>query len=160
MGVDLLILITLGTQFEPFKRLLDMVENSSIDDEIIVQAGHTKYKSDKMKLFDFISFDQMNALITKSDYIITHGGTGSILTPLKMGKKVIACARLKKYREHVDNHQTEIVSVLREQGYILEVSDTVSLDSLLPQLEGFTPKVYKSNTDFFLGKLRDCINSE
>lgn len=160
MGVDLLILVTLGTQFEPFKRLLDMVESSSITGEIVVQAGYTKYKSDKMKLFDFISIDQMEDLIKKADFIITHGGTGSILAPLKMGKRVIACARLAKYGEHVDDHQTEIVSVLKEEGYILEASESVTLNSLLPVLQSFTPKTYISNSENFKNKLRECINSD
>ena len=48
-----MILVTLGTQKEPFKRLLDMIEESNVEDEIIVQAGHTKYNSNKMKIFDF-----------------------------------------------------------------------------------------------------------
>ncbi|MDD3693627.1 MAG: glycosyltransferase [Oscillospiraceae bacterium] len=152
-----MILVTLGTQFEPFTRLLDMVENSSLTDEIIVQAGHTKYKSKKMKLFDFISFDEMDALIDKADFIITHGGTGSILTPLKKGKKVIACARLSKYKEHVDNHQTEIVSILSQQGYILELKENAALDNLLSLLDNFSPKVFISNADSFKYRLRECI---
>ncbi len=152
-----MILVTLGTQFEPFTRLLNMVENSSLTNEIIVQAGHTKYKSRKMNLFDFISFDEMDALIDKANFIITHGGTGSILTPLKKGKKVIACARLSKYKEHVDNHQTEIVSILSQQGYILELKENAALDNLLPLLNTFTPKVFKSNADAFKYRLRKCI---
>ena len=77
-----MILVTLGTQKQQFTRLLDAIENSNIDDEIIVQAGHTKYESKKMKIFDFISYDKMEELVNKADIIITHGGTGSIVEPL------------------------------------------------------------------------------
>ena len=72
-----MILVTLGTQKEPFTRLLDYIENSNIDDEIIVQAGHTKYNSKKMKMFDFVSYEEMQKYIDKADLVITHGGTGS-----------------------------------------------------------------------------------
>ena len=49
-----MILVTLGTQHQEFTRLLDYIEKSKIKDKIIVQAGYTKYKSKKMKMFDFI----------------------------------------------------------------------------------------------------------
>ena len=51
-----MILVKLGTQHQDFKRLLDYIENSNINDEIIVQAGHTKYESKKMKIFDFQTY--------------------------------------------------------------------------------------------------------
>ena len=155
-----MILVTLGTQKEPFTRLLDYIENSSIKDEIIVQAGHTKYDSKKMKVFDFVSYDEMLKYINKADLIITHGGTGSILMPLKMGKKIIACARLEKYGEHVDDHQTQLVDVFKNEGYILEVNDSNDLDLVIKKSKKFTPKKYVSNTDKFVRKLKKEIEND
>ena len=54
-----MILVTLGTQHQEFTRLLDYIEKSKIKDKIIVQAGYTKYKSKKMKMFDFIDYDKI-----------------------------------------------------------------------------------------------------
>ena len=153
-----MILVTLGTQKEPFTRLLDYIENSNIDDEIIVQAGHTKYESNKMKIFDFVSYDEMREYIEKADFIITHAGTGSILMPLKQGKKIIACARLEKYAEHVDDHQEQIVEVFKDEGYILELDENVELDSLIKKIKKFKPKEYKSNTNNFINKLKKEID--
>ncbi|MGM9882453.1 MAG: PssE/Cps14G family polysaccharide biosynthesis glycosyltransferase [Bacilli bacterium] len=153
-----MILVTLGTQKEQFTRLLDYIENSNIDDEIIVQAGHTKYESKKMKIFDFIPYEEMNKYINKADIIITHAGTGSVLTPLKKNKKVIVCARLQKYGEHIDNHQQELVEVLKEEGYVLELDENNSLDDLIVKIKKFKPKKYVSNTDNFIKKLQDDID--
>ena len=61
-----MILVTLGTQIEPFKRLLDYIENSKLKCKIVVQAGHTKYHSKKMDVFDFISYDEMEKLIKET----------------------------------------------------------------------------------------------
>lgn len=152
-----MILVTLGTQKQPFTRLLDYIENSNINDEIIVQAGHTKYSSNKMKILDFIDYDTMAELEQKADVIITHGGTGSVVGPLKKGKKVIACARLQKYGEHVDDHQQELISIFSEQGHILELKDGDNLDELLSNNSDFTPKKYKSNTEYFIKRLREKI---
>lgn len=153
-----MILVTLGTQKELFTRLLDSIENSHIDDEIIVQAGYTKYKSKKMKIFDFISYEEMQKLINKADVIITHGGTGSILMPLKTGKKVIAAPRLAKYLEHVDDHQCQIVEVLCEEGYILACNDGDDLDEVYKKVKNFKPKKYVSNTEHFIKEIKKEID--
>ncbi|MCH5166345.1 MAG: hypothetical protein J1F35_00495 [Erysipelotrichales bacterium] len=151
-----MILVTLGTQNQKFYRLLDYIEKSSIDDEIIVQAGGSiNYKSKKMKLFKFINYDEMITLIKKADLVITHGGTGSIFLPLQHGKKVIACARLEKYKEHINDHQTEIVSIFAEMGYLLELNEENNLDDLIEQAKTFKPKEYVSNKDNFI-KLLQC----
>ena len=142
-----MILVTLGTQKEQFTRLLDYIEKSKIQDKIIVQAGHTKFESKKMEIFDFIPYEKMEQYIEKADVIITHSGTGSVLTPLKKGKKVIVCARLSKYEEHVDDHQVELLEVFKEEGYVLELSENNKLDEVYEELKKFKPKKYVINTE-------------
>lgn len=153
-----MILVTLGTQKQDFSRLLKYIEESSINDEIIVQAGYTKFNSKKMKIFDFISYEEMNEYIKKADLIITHSGTGSVLTPLKLGKKVIVCSRLSKYGEHVDDHQTQLTEVLKDAGYILELDENVKLDDLIKNIDKFKPIKYKSNNDEFIRRLKNEID--
>lgn len=152
-----MILVTLGTQKEQFTRLLDYIEKSNIKDEIIVQAGYTKYNSSKMKIFDFIPYEEMNKYIDAADVVITHSGTGSVLMPLKKGKKVIVCARLQKYDEHVDDHQKQLLEVFKEEGYVLELDENNSLDDLMKEIKNFKPKKYKSNTENFINKLKEEI---
>ncbi len=154
-----MILVTLGTQKQPFTRLLDKIENSKIKDKIIVQAGHTKYDSKKMEIFDFIDYDKMNKLIDEADLIITHGGTGSIVMPLKKGKKVIACPRLKKYGEHVDDHQKQIVEVFSEVGYIFKLDDNDDIDKVVAKIKKSKMTEFKSNSDRFLSLIKAEIDS-
>lgn len=155
-----MILVKLGTQHQEFKRLLDYIEKSNINDEIIVQSGYTKYKSKKMKIYEFISYDKMQEYTKKSKFIITHGGTGSIVESLQMGKRVIACARKKKYNEHADDHQEEIVDALAEDGYILKLDEKAKLDNLIKKMESFEPKKFKSNTRRFIKILKENIDKE
>ena len=85
------------------------IKNGVITDKVVVQAGCTKFKSDNMEIFDFVSNKKLEELISESRLIITHGGVGSILTGIKYGKPVIAAARLKKYKEHNNDHQKQII---------------------------------------------------
>jgi len=154
-----MILVTLGTQKQPFYRLLEAIEKLDTDKEIIVQAGGSAdYKSKKMKIFDFIDYDQMEEYIDKADLIITHGGTGSIIMPLQKNKKVIACPRLAKYEEHINDHQTEITSVFDREGHIIEFNDGDDLQELYEKSKTFTSKPYKSNTNKFKENLQKEIN--
>lgn len=153
--MDILILITLGTQDKKFHRLLEAVQkqidNKNIKDKVIVQAGcSNNFKSNDMEMFDLIPIDEFDKLIEECDILITHGGVGSIITGLKNNKKVIAAARLKKYGEHVNDHQLQIIENFTNAGYILSLDNFDELDKVLKTAKKFKPKKYKSNTKNFI----------
>lgn len=158
-----MILVTLGTQDKKFYRLLDMVENAInngiIRDEVIVQAGYSSdYKSKNMKIFDLIPIDEFNKLIKKCDILITHGGVGSIITGLKENKKIIAIPRLKKYKEHTNDHQVQIIDNFVNEGYILKLNEDDDICVLLNKIGSFNPKLYKSNNKLFLKLISNEID--
>ncbi|WP_138419873.1 PssE/Cps14G family polysaccharide biosynthesis glycosyltransferase [Aquibacillus sediminis] len=156
-----MILVTLGTHEMPFDRLLQAIEQAKqqlqLDEEIIVQSGNTKYKSDAMKLIPFVSYEEMSKLYDDARLIICHGGTGSIITGLKKDKRVIAAARLNKYGEHNDDHQLEIISIFTEAGYILEWKEDESLADVIEQASTFEPKKFVSKKEQLLSVLEDFI---
>ena len=153
-----MILVTLGTQIQSFARLLEYIENSSINEEIIVQAGKTKFESQRMKMLEYIEYDEMEKLIDNASMIVTHGGTGSIVMALKKNKQIIACARKQKYGEHVDDHQEQIVDLFAEIGHILKLDENVLFDDLYETAKTFEPKEFVSNNKKFLEKLKECID--
>lgn len=159
-----MILVTLGTQDKEFKRLLKAVdkaiEDKVITEEVIVQAGYTKYKSDNMKIFDLIPIDEFNKLIKKSNLVITHGGVGSILTGLINHKKVIAVPRLKKYDEHENDHQKQIVDSFYNEGYILKVDDIKEFSNTIKEVKEFKPKRYKSNNETYINNINNYIKED
>ena len=157
-----MILVTLGTQDKSFTRLLDEIQNQinlgNIKDKVIVQAGHTKYDSEDMEIFDLIDREKFSELIGKCDLLITHGGVGSILTGLKNKKKLIVCPRLSKYGEHVNDHQVQIVNKFYEAGYILKYEEDDDFKDVLYKVEEFEPKIFKSNTDNFVKIIKKFID--
>jgi UDP-N-acetylglucosamine transferase subunit ALG13 len=157
--VDLLILVVLGTQTQPFTRLLDSIENSKLNEPVLVQSVNTDYKSSKMTIVPFIPFAEMKGQMEMARFVITHGGTGSIIQALECNKKVVACARLKKYGEHIDDHQKELISAFAEAGYILELHEGESLDIIMSKIDSFVPKRFESNNTFFLERLNQSIDN-
>ena len=145
-----MILVTLGTQDKGFPRLLEAVEkqikNGNIKEKVIVQAGLTEYETKNMEMFDLVPQKEFDKYIDEARLIITHGGAGSILTAVKKGKKVIAAARLAKYKEHNNDHQLQIVEEFSKKGYILKLDNFDDLDKVLEKAKTFKPKKYISNT--------------
>lgn len=161
--MDILIFVTLGTQDKSFARLLEAIQKQidlgNIKEKVVVQAGHTKYESKDMEIFDLIDSDSFDNYMQKCDLLITHGGVGSITTGLCNNKKVIAAPRLKKYKEHTNDHQLQIIKAFYEDGYILALNDFDKLDEVLKSAKTFKPKKYQSNTNNFIDNLKHYIDN-
>ena len=157
-----MILVTLGTQDKSFKRLLEaiqkQIDNGNIKDKVVVQAGHTKFESKDMEIFELIPMEKFDELIDSCEILITHGGVGSIITGLKHNKKVIAAARLKEYKEHTNDHQLQIIDNFSNDGYILGLDNFDELDKVLEKAKKFKPKKYISNTDKMIKIIEDFID--
>ena len=156
-----MILVLLGTQNNSFTRLLEAVQENIdkkiINDEVVVQAGFTKFESKDMKIFKLIDKKKLSKLQDKADLIITHGGVGSIISSLEKCKKVIVVPRLKKYNEHVNDHQVEIIESFNEKGYIIGLHDVSELGEALDKVKNFIPQKYVKNTGKILKIVEDFI---
>lgn len=152
-----MIFVSLGTQDKPFKRLLDYIENSNIDDEIIVQSGFTDYDSKKFKLVQYLNKDEFDNMIDKADYVICHAGVGTIITSISKGKKVLAVPRLYKYGEHQNDHQLQIADAYTKKGYILEMLENDDFNEKVKELKEFIPNKFVSNNKAFIEKLKNYI---
>ena len=159
-----MILVTLGTQDKGFERLLQAIdreiEKGVIKERVVVQAGYTKYESKNMEILDLVPQDEFEKLMSDADLLITHGGVGSILTGIKRGKPVIAAARLKKYKEHTNDHQKQIIKEFSDAGYILELRDFNKLGKMIEKAKTFKAKKFESNTHNMVKLLSDYIDED
>ena len=130
----------------------ELVIKEHIQDEIIVQAGYTDYETKNFKCIKFLKEDDFQEYIAKATVIITHAGRGALFSSIKSGKKVIAVARLSKYGEMIDDHQTELTRKLAEEGYILDGTNSIidtwkKIDDFIPRKNDFAcsiPEVLES----------------
>lgn len=157
-----MILVLLGTQNNNFNRLLEeierLIDKKTITDEVIVQAGYTKYESNKMQIFDLIPREQLDKYQDDADIIITHGGVGSIVSSIEKGKKVIAVPRLHKYEEHVNDHQKEIIELFNKKGYIIGLTDVSEVEEAIKQINDFKPVKYQHNNEKMLKIISEFID--
>ncbi len=156
-----MILILLGTQNNSFHRLIEeiekLIQKGIIKEKVIVQAGYTKVNCKEIETLELVSKEELEELQNKANIIITHGGVGSIMQCITKGKKVIAVSRLKKYKEHVNDHQKEIVEAFNEKGYIIGITEVEELEQALKKVKIFEPKQYIRNNKKILKIIEDFI---
>lgn len=148
--MDILILICLGASEFGMDRLLkyvdELCDEGFLDGrEIIAQTGASEYVPVHYKAFKLIAREEFATYVQNADLIITHAGTGSVIPPLKKGKKIIVFPRLAKYNEHIDDHQLELADVFTSGGYTLCARNKEQLKECIQLSDHFIPKEFVSN---------------
>ena len=158
-----MILILLGTQDNSFHRLLDkvqeLIDKKVITEKVIVQAGRTKFESKDMEIYSLITEEKLREIMKKADLVITHGGVGSIVMALKMGKKVIAVPRLSAFGEHINDHQIQIIDSFEKQGFLIGLTEVDEMENALEKVKDFKPKKFKSETDHMIKLIENFIDN-
>lgn len=157
-----MIFVTVGSQKFPFDRLLmeidRLIETGVIKETVYAQTGYSQYIPVNYTYRAFLNQAELEEKISESSIIITHGGTGIIVRAVKAGKKVIAVPRKKEYHEHIDNHQSELLSQFEAAGFICFSRETTDLAQKLVEMERFTPHTYNSNTESYIRNIGGCLD--
>lgn len=157
-----MIFITAGSQKFPFDRLFKeidvLVGKKVITESIFAQIGASNYRPKHYEYTDFVDSAKFNEYMDRCELVITHAGTGAIIGALKKGKKVIAIPRLKKYGEHVDDHQVQIVEAFKKLNLIESVEDSAgSLEKAFKESRTKKYNEYHSNTGKFMQDIEKFI---
>ena len=134
------------------------IKDGTIQEEVIVQAGYTKFQSHRMRIIDLMSKEQLEKFQEEADLIITHGGVGSIISSIEKDKKVIAVPRMHEYGEHVNDHQKEIVKDFNDKGYIIGIEKVEDLKEAILKSKDFEPKKYQPNNEKMLKIIEEFID--
>ncbi|WP_010632891.1 glycosyltransferase [Sporolactobacillus vineae] len=131
-----MIFVTVGTHEQPFNRLISYVDslkkNNKVHEKIIIQTGYSTYIPKYCEYKRLISYDEMKQYVRMADIVITHGGPSSFILPIKFGKIPIVVPRLKKYKEHVNNHQLEFCKFIEQkEKNIIVVEDVTKIESII-----------------------------
>lgn len=142
-----MIFVTVGSRNYPFDRLFikldELFDKGILKGEMFAQIGTSTYKPRNFKYKDFISQEEFLEFINKSDIVVSHGASGSIMKALNAGKKVIAVTRLSKYGEHIDDHQIQNNEAFSENKYVIPVYEMDDLEKAFESLENGTVDLRK-----------------
>ncbi len=128
------VFVTLGTRDEPFMRLIEgveeLVKKGAIKEKVVVQAGHTKYRSDLLEIFDFCGPEKIDELILNARYVITQESAGIGTQCMKYKTKFIVMPRLYRNGElpTKSDMKEDLHYRLEELGYTTVVRNTGELE--------------------------------
>jgi len=137
--VSILIFVTVGSRNYPFNRLFEeldtLCDEKIITDTIFAQIGTSTYKPRNFEYKAFISQEEFMEKVKASNFVITHGASGSIMKALNEDKKVIAVTRLEKYGEHINDHQIQNNKAFGDNGYVLPVFEMDELKDAIIKIQ-------------------------
>ena len=120
-----MILVTVGNHTQAFGRLIRAMDElaGQLDEKVIIQTGHWPYVAQHAESFQFTTGQHIKELTQEARAQVSHAGSGSILTALRLGTPLVVAPRLKRFEEHIDDHQLQITEALAAQGKLIAVYD-------------------------------------
>lgn len=120
------VFVTLGT-IRPYRfdSLIDgLLREARPDIHWVWQLGETGRDDLPGDVYDYMSADDFEREYRAADVVVTHAGVGTILSLLQDGIHPVVVPRRKERGEHVDNHQEQITTLVKE----LNVGTAVEAD--------------------------------
>jgi UDP-N-acetylglucosamine transferase subunit ALG13 len=131
-----LIFVTVGNANQGFGRLLREVDRLAGEglfgsEEVFLQTGrrpgftpqHGQYK-------DFLSSQEFAEKIRQASLIVCHGGC-TVLQVISLGKLPVVMPRMRRYREHINDHQVLFVRALAETGRLIPAYEPADLQKAI-----------------------------
>ena len=109
-----MIFFTVGNDHHKFNRFMNIVEDLyhkfEGKEQFFLQYGHTEPPSLPINMAKFLTRDEFEKKIIDSEFIICHGGAGTISQSIQSKKIPIVVPRLYKKNEHLNDHQLDIAN--------------------------------------------------
>lgn len=127
-----MILVLLGTNPYPFRRLLGAVDTWARrkQEVVIAQSGHTPTDGLSIECHAFVPHDEITRWIRDAEIVICQGGMGSLQDCLAAGRPTIAVPRRPDYGESQDQ-QSELVDALASMGRVIPLHHVENLDEAI-----------------------------
>lgn len=158
-----LLFATVGATL-PFDRLVDTVAelkaSGAITEDVIIQTGVGGHAPELpgVEVVETLPFDRIQEILLEADIVVCHGGTGSLITALREGCRVIAVPRLVELSEHYDNHQAEITEAFASRGLIEVAHSAEELSACLERLRCREPLLATTDPHALLSFLRAMLD--
>lgn len=128
-----MIFVTVGNARQGFRRLLEAIDELAgqgvwAGEQVFLQTGnnpdftprHSQYK-------DFLQADEFARRLGEADVIVSHGGCGTLLNAFQLGRVPVVMPRRKKYGEHINDHQLQLVEALASEKRIIPAYEPAEL---------------------------------
>lgn len=124
-----MIYVTVGTMFLDFPRLIHAMDAIACDtgEQVIVQTGMGRTLPQHCEHFAFKPREEVLDIQQRARIVVCHAGIGCVSDALRMKRPLIVVPRLKRYNEHMNDHQLELARAVEARGWGRVIHDVRDL---------------------------------
>lgn len=126
-----MILFTIGTNEQPFDRLVRAASELGGDEPLLVQHGASQVPHGRGEWVDFLTFDALAERAREARAVVCHAGVGSIMLARRCGHVPVVVPRRHHLGEAVDDHQLSLARRLARSGLVTLVEDVADLPAAI-----------------------------
>lgn len=131
------IVVTVGTDYHPFDRLIGWTNDwlrrhPENVPAVFVQSGAASVEP-ACQSSRFVEVGCLTALLDSAEVIVCHGGPASIAEAWARGHLPIVVPRLRQLGEHVDDHQVDFCRRVSELGRVRLAQTAAEFSGLLDE---------------------------
>ena len=134
-----MILVTLGTNEQPFDRLVRAAAQLRLGDPLLVQYGASREPHGPGEWLEFMPFEQLADAMRRASVVVSHAGVGSIMLARRCGKRPVVVPRRRSLGEAVDDHQLHLARRLERLDVVTVVEDTSELAAAIAAARSCLP---------------------
>lgn len=152
-----MIFVIVGMHYQGFERLVRKMDEiaGKIREKVVMQVGHTQCEPKNAEYFRFKDYQETKKLIKNARILVCQAAM-TIIDSLMEGTPVIAVPRLKKFGEHMNDHQLIFAKKLKESGLISVIENIDELESAISNFKPVTTKTIVVNPEL-IKNLRQFI---
>jgi UDP-N-acetylglucosamine transferase subunit ALG13 len=137
----------------------ELKQQGHIPERVVIQTGEGGLAPTGHEVFETLPYDTMQRMMTDASVVVCHGGTGSLITALRQGCRVIAVPRRFDRGEHYDDHQMEITSAFAARGLIAVADSPEDLVKALDEVRARAPVVATTDASQLTEHLQTALAS-
>ena len=157
-----MIFLTVGTLF-PFDRLVMAVDeaagNGLIKEEVFAQIGKKSSEPKHIKFAQVLDKEDFDDKVRQASCMISHAGMGSITMALIHNKPLLVMPRLKRFGEHVNDHQVGTAKKFEELGHVVVAYREEDLPDKIENLRTFVPESRENQALEVTARIKQFLDS-
>ena len=122
-----MILVTTGTNEQPFDRLVRAAAALRVGEPLVVQHGSSRVAPGPGTWVEYLPFNELAELARAARVVVSHAGVGSIMLARRAGKRAIVLPRRLHLGEAVDDHQLTLARRFHASGAVTLIEDAAIL---------------------------------